>query len=373
MQNVVVIIPTYNEAQVIEETVTAVLGVGDGLENYKVSVLVYDSNSTDDTADKVRQLQLTQPQVHLVEEPAKLGLGHAYMQAMQYAIETLGADIVFEFDADGSHKPEYIPKMLAEMTAGADVVVGSRYIKGGAIPADWGLHRKLLSVLGNWVSRILLSPKHKDWTSGFRATKTKVLRQIPYTKLASTSYAYKLHLFWLLFKAKANIVEYPIVFVDREKGVSKLPANNMAESLKLVIWLRLIEMKYFIKMSIVGGFGMVLQIILFNLLRHFMLPQYATMIAVEAAIISNFLLNNKYSFKDKKLTRTTHGYRGLFRKAVHFNLISLVSMLIQFVVMALGTHLWGRGFWVENSFLVLGIGIASLNNYFVYSRFIWKK
>lgn len=373
MQNVVVIIPTYNETQVIAETVNAVFLACDGIEHYSVSVLVYDSNSTDGTADNVRQLQVTQPRLHLVEEAAKLGLGHAYMQAMQYATESLNADIVFEFDADGSHKPEYIPKMLAEMTAGADVVVGSRYIKGGAIPADWGLHRKLLSVLGNWVSRIFLSPKHKDWTSGFRATKTKILRQIPYTQLASKSYAYKLHLFWLLYKAKANIVEYPIVFVDREKGESKLPSNNMIESLKLVIWLRLIEMKYFIKMSIVGGIGMVLQIMLFNLLRHFMLPQYATMIAVEVAIISNFILNNKYAFKDKKLTRSSHGYRGLVRKAVHFNAISLVSMLIQFAVMTIGVDLLGRSFWAENSFLVLGIGIASLSNYFVYSRVIWKK
>ncbi len=372
MQKAVIIIPTYNEQDVIAQTILAVFKACESVAEYQVEILVFDSSSTDNTGSIVQGLQSQFPLIHLVTEPSKQGLGHAYMQAMKYAVETLRADVVFEFDADGSHKPEYLPKMLQELHNGADVVVGSRYVKGGSIPANWGLHRKFLSIVGNWISRIFLSPRHKDWTSGFRGTKTDALQQVAYTELASKGYAYKLHLFWLLHKNKAKIVEYPIAFIDREIGYSKLPKNNMIESLKLVIWLRLQAMHYFIKMSLVGGVGMVLQLVLFNIIRHFMPPQYANSIAVEIAIISNFLLNNAYSFKDKKLSRSEYGVRGLFKKAVNFNVISLVSLLIQFVVMTIGVDLLGRGFWVENGFLIIGVGIASINNYFTYSRFIWK-
>lgn len=142
--------------------------------------------------------------------------------------------------------------------------------------------------------------------------------------------------------------------------------------LKMKLKQRLHSMRYFIKMCMVGSVGMVLQFVIFNLLRHVMLPTYANTIAIECAIISNFLLNNAYSFKDKKISRQTHGYRQLFKKAIQFNLASLFSMLIQIIIMSLGVHLFGRGFWVENLCLFVGIGLASLTNYFAYSRLIWK-
>ncbi len=118
---------------------------------------------------------------------------------------------------------------------------------------------------------------------------------------------------------------------------------------------------------------MAIQLISFNILRHFLLPQYANAIGTELAIISNFLLNNIYSFKHHKISRSTHGYRGIFKKAIHFNLISLLSLLIQFIVVTLGTHFWGRGVLLENGFVLLGIILGSLVNYFTYSRLIWKK
>ena len=133
------------------------------------------------------------------------------------------------------------------------------------------------------------------------------------------------------------------------------------------------ELKSYIKVCLVGLVGMGIQLISFNILRHFLLPQYANAIGTELAIISNFLLNNVYSFKQHKISRRSHGYRGIFKKAVHFNLVSLLSLLIQFIVVSLGTHFFGRGILLENGFVLLGIILGSLVNYFTYSRLIWKK
>ena len=167
-----------------------------------------------------------------VTEEKKSGLGSAYFQAMQYAIDTLHADFVFEFDADGSHRPEYLPPMMEAFKQGADVVMGSRYVPGGAIPKNWALNRKLLSVLGNVAARININIMHLG-------NNLSVLKKINWSDIKSTGYAYKIHLMWLLYLLRVKIVEFPICFVDRKEGLSKLPKNNVLESLLLLFNLRL--------------------------------------------------------------------------------------------------------------------------------------
>jgi dolichol-phosphate mannosyltransferase len=247
-EKVIIIIPTYNEAAVIAATINQLEEVFTTIDPaiYSMHILVYDSNSPDGTGETVKQLAQQYSNIHLLVEKHKSGLGAAYMQAMQYAIDELHADIVFEFDADGSHQPHYIKDMLREFAQGADVVVGSRYVPGGKIPADWSVDRKILSYSGNIISRLFLTWKYKDFTSGFRGTRAHLLKQINLNKLLSKNYAYKIHLFWLLHKLHAKIVEYPIEFVDRKKGYSKFPKNNIFESLKVVILLRLAEFRKFI-------------------------------------------------------------------------------------------------------------------------------
>jgi len=133
------------------------------------------------------------------------------------------------------------------------------------------------------------------------------------------------------------------------------------------------EFKSYIKVCLVGLVGMIIQLIVFNILRHFMPPQYANAIATELAIISNFLLNNRYSFRQHRISRSHHGYSVLLKKGIHFNLISLFSLLIQVIVVSVGVHLLGRGIFIENGLVVLGVVLGSLINYFTYSRFIWRK
>jgi len=336
-----------------------------------MNILVFDSASTDKTQTIVKNLQQQYPNLYFNCEPKKTGLGSAYVQAMQYAMNELKAEFVFEFDADGSHQPKYIPEMLKLFEKGADVVIGSRYTKGGSIPKDWGFHRKLLSCGGNIVARLFLTWRYKDFTSGFRATRTEYLKKLDLNKLLSKGYAYKIHLFWALHKAGAKIAEYPIVFIDREKGYSKLPRNNVVDSLRVVLTLRFYELKRYMKVGLVGCVGAIIQFGIFNWLRLNINPSIANLFAVECAIISNFILNNYFSFKDKKF-HLSHGFMFWIKKFIHFNLVSLISLIIQVGIIFFGTHLLGRGFWIENFLVCIGILIASIVNYKCYSKFIWK-
>src|SRR3989339_232103 len=364
----VILIPTYNEQDSIAQTIHALENVFISIQKHEMSILIFDSASTDQTQNIIKQLQKKYLNIYFACEPKKSGLGSAYAQAIQYAIKELKADVVVEFDADGSHQPKYIPAMLDLLQNKADVVVGSRYVKGGSIPKDWGFHRKLLSCGGNIIARLFLTWKYKDFTSGFRATKTSYLKKINLDKLLSKGYAYKIHLFWLLHKLNAVIAEYPIEFIDREKGYSKLPRNNVMDSLRVVITLRFLELKRYIKVGMVGAVGAAVQFSIFNLLRLKFPPAAANLIGVECAIISGFILNNHFSFKDRKFQKH-HGLKFWLKKFFHFNSVSLLSLIIQTGIVWLGTHFLGRGFWIENSLVCVGIFLASIINYKFYSQF----
>ncbi|MCP4473709.1 MAG: glycosyltransferase family 2 protein [Gammaproteobacteria bacterium] len=373
LATVVVVIPTYNESMTIATTLAALQQERANLTNHQLKVLIFDSCSTDDTVTAVTALQQRYNNIVLVEEAQKSGLGSAYIQAMQYAMETLNADIICEFDADGSHQPKYLPDMLAHFEQGADVVVGSRYVKGGEIPKDWGWHRKLLSIGGNWMARLVLTPRYRDFTSGYRATRTALLRQVDLNNLLSKNYAYKLHLMWALHKLGAKIIEHPIIFIDREKGVSKFPRNNAIESLILIWCLRLREVKRYLKVCCVGASGALIQLLIFNLFHAWWsTPLTANTIAIECAIASNFILNNYFSFSKQRFHFTRKPWQ-IFKKFLLFNVTSLGSMLIQLLVLATGLHLIGHTTARANFLVIVGIFIGSLYNYYVYSKWIWKQ
>ena len=369
IEKAVIIIPTYNEALVIENTLFKLFEATQSITTHDVHVLIFDSCSKDETAPIVRRLQASYPKLHIITEPEKTGLGSAYLQAMRYALTELSADVVVEFDADLSHQPKYLAPML-EKLANHDVVVGSRYVRGGSIPKEWGWHRKLLSVLGNYVARLVLTPKYKDFTSGFRATRARVLQQVLPKSFLSNQYAYKLQLLWLLHKHKARIIEYPIAFVDREKGQSKLPANTIFDSLRVVLQLRLWELKRYIHMCLVGLSGLFLQIMIYNALRHYSLsPLLANQCAIVVAMLNNFTLNHRLTFK--------HGHHPMpMREKVRsfslFVFCSFIMMGWQSYWLHLGLKYVGAGFIKENITLLTGIILGSLVNYFIYSRVIWR-
>lgn len=366
-EKVVIIIPTYNEAAVIEETLAAIFETTQSIVHADIHVLVFDSASTDNTQGIITRLQATYTNLHLKTEVKKSGLGSAYLQAMHYALDELSADIVFEFDADLSHKPEYIAPILEKIKT-CDVVVGSRYTKGGSIPANWGWHRKFLSVLGNYVARIVLTTAYKDFTSGFRATRRHALQKALPAKFLSNQYAYKLHLLWLLHKNKASIREYPIEFVDREKGVSKLPANSVIDSLRVVFTLRFVELKRYLKMCLVGLSGMSVQFVIYNLCRQYLSPFNALQIAVSAAILNNYILNSRFTFKHRQPSSRYQKVKSLsLFLAYSVSVIYLQSFWLEF-----GVKYLGAGRLTENLIIVSGMIMGSLLNYFSYSRLVWR-
>lgn len=368
----VIIIPTYNEKENINSLIETLESVFVKVPaGFKMNILVVDDTSPDGTADIVKGLQKKYSNLHLFINKKKKGLGAAYIKGFKYAMEQLKADIVFEFDADGSHQPKYIPAMLEEINRGADVVVGSRYISGGLMPKDWGIDRKLVSFFGNLMCKlVLLTFQYHDMTSGFRATKTKFLRKIDLDSLLSKQFAYKIHLYYALHKLGAKIVEYPIEFIDRTKGKTKFPKNNIIDSLRVVFTLRWRESEKFIKVCFVGLIGALIQFSIFNSLRSRISPEYANTIAVEIAIISNFIINNLWTFKEEKIQ--FRQLKKLIFKFFQFNLVSLGSIFIQFLVMKVGVNLLGRSFLWENILVGIGILIGLVWNYTMYTRLIWK-
>ena len=368
IEKVVIIIPTYNESLVIEGTLSAVFEATKCITDMDIHVLVFDSCSTDNTQQFVANLQKSNSHLHLKTELKKSGLGSAYLQAMRYALTDLSADVVMEFDADLSHQPKYIAPMLEKMKT-HDVVVGSRYVKGGSIPKEWGWHRKLLSVLGNYVARFILTSKYKDFTSGFRATHRRVLENALPDKFLSNQYAYKIQLLWLLHNNKARINEEPIEFIDRQQGLSKLPANSILDSLSVLFQLRFQAMSRYFKMCLVGLSGVFIQCLIFNLFRQALTPIFAAQIGMVAAIINNFSLNSRFTFQGASLIPRHQKIKAFSL----FFAFSIAMIAIQSYWLHLGLKYFGVGYVKENITIISGMFMGSLLNYLIYSRFIWRK
>ena len=230
----VIIIPTHNEELIIAETIEKVFNESRSASSqYDIHILVFDSASTDNTCGVVRALQSTYRQLHLQTESRKTGLGSAYHQAMKYALHTLRAAVIVEFDADLSHQPKYLVPMLKYMKT-TDVVVGSRYIDGGGLSEDWEWHRRSLSKFGNKIIKLMLSMPYFDLTSGFRMIRRDALIKALPTEFISSQFAYKIELYWHLHKTGSKILEFPIQFINRSKGQSKLPKGSVIDFLSVL-------------------------------------------------------------------------------------------------------------------------------------------
>lgn len=366
-KKVVIIIPTYNESDVIANTLHELIKHTHCIIDKQIAILIFDSHSTDNTAAIIKDLQQSLPQIHLLEEPKKSGLGSAYHQAMHYAIQTMQADIIVEFDADLSHQPQYLPDMLEKIDH-YDVVLGSRYVNGGSIPSNWGWHRKLLSKWGNTIARLALTRKIHDFTSGFRATRADALKAALPQQFISNGYAYKIELLWKLYQLGALIFEYPIDFIDRQQGVSKLPSNSILDSLYVLARLRGYKYFRYFKMCLVGFSSMLIQYAIYNCLRKVLPPFQAIQIAVSCAVVNNFTLNTKFTFKYKD----KYNKSSLLRSLMLYVGYSVLMLYFQAYWLKLWVQIIGEGLLQENLIMFAGIVLCSILNYFIYSRFIWK-
>jgi len=321
---VVIIVPTYNESANIVALITALQAQFAKL-HHDMHILVVDDNSPDGTADLVRQVMQQQPNVHMITG-AKAGLGAAYIRGMQHALRELGADAVFEMDADFSHDPADVPRLLAALENSADFVIGSRHVKGGSIPADWGLWRKLNSIGGNWVARYVAGLYGiRDCTAGFRAISATILRQIDFSTLRVKGYAFQVALLHQAVTLGAVVQEVPVDFIDRKLGSSKLGLRDIVEFILNAWWIRMRALRTFMRFALVGASGTLVNLGAFSLLLNAGLNKFVSSpLAIEISIVWNFLLNNYWTFGERQTRDRTH-IRGL-----KFNLVSLVSLGVSF-------------------------------------------
>jgi dolichol-phosphate mannosyltransferase len=214
-----VVIPTYNEAGTIETLVDAVLA-----QDPRLEVLVVDDGSPDGTGELVAGRAAAEPRVHLLRRPGKAGIGSAYLAGFRFGLER-GHAAVFTMDGDGSHDPKVLPAMLAALEA-ADMVIGSRYVPGGAI-ANWKLHRRLLSSFANHYTRALLGIPQRDCTSGYRGYRAETLRRVDPFDTRASGYSFLEEMVWRVHTCGLSIVELPIVFVDRHLGMTKIELSEI--------------------------------------------------------------------------------------------------------------------------------------------------
>ena len=227
----IVVVPTYNEAGNVEQVVDSILAQGPGFE-----VLIVDDASPDGTGDLVAAKAADEPRLHLLRRSGKLGLGTAYVAGFREALR-LGADLIAQMDADLSHDPEELPRFVAAAEE-ADVVIGSRYVKGGSTPG-WPWHRRLISGGMGLACRLLLRIPVKDPTSGFKCWRRQVLEELPLDKVRSRGFAFQIEMNHMCWRAGYRMVELPVTFVDRQRGTSKMSLAISVEAAALLCRLSL--------------------------------------------------------------------------------------------------------------------------------------
>lgn len=372
----VVVIPTYDERGNIGRSIDALEEVFKKIpDQYDSNILVVDDSSPDGTADEVREKMREFKNVHLFVNKRKMGLGGAYLSGMKYAKEHFDPDIYFEFDADLSHDPTLVPQFLKKLEEGYDLVLGSRYIPGGAIPENWGLKRKFYSVVGNMIIMTVLADfRIRDWTTGYRALTKEVYEKV-FPHLGEErffGYTFQIGSLHKTVRMGYKVGEVPLKFVDRTLGRSKLGAEYIKNTLIYIFRERFLELSRFFKFLAVGGTGLIIQTMLYWILGfglQIVSPTVATIIGGQFAILSNYLLNNVWTFGDRKISRlTTH-----ISKLLQFYLTSNIAvLLLQGGTVKMGETLVGKESVLIHGFFALGILLTLIFNFTVYNKIIWK-
>ena len=232
MEKKYIILPTYNEKDNLTDLIEAILN----LQIFNLHIIIVDDNSPDGTGRIADQLSQTHPGVSVIHREGKMGLGSAYITGFKRAL-AVGADLIFEMDADFSHNLKEIPNFIKAIQEGYDVVVGSRRIPDGGI-LNWGIARNIMSKGAMWFSRLVLGLKTKDVTSGYRCYSQKVIKAINWGQIKSNGYSFQEETIFRCEKMSFKVKEIPIVFRDRVKGKSKLSKTEILNFFLTIIRLR---------------------------------------------------------------------------------------------------------------------------------------
>lgn len=361
-----VIIPTFNEAENIERIIRAVRTVQND-HGIHGEVVVVDDSSRDGTIEIVQKIAQTDPAVRLIVRKDDPGLSQSVVEGFSAA----QGDILLVIDADFSHPPSMIPDMYNAVSSGTDIVVGSRYLKGGGIE-DWPLKRRIISLGATGLARILV-PEVTDPVSGFFALSRSVLHDAPLRPRG-----YKILLEVLGRGNWTTVTELPFTFRDREAGESKLRMSTITEYAAQVLSIAISallsrsghvysEWMKMIKFGLVGLSGIVVNMGLLYLLTEYAGIYYliSAVVAIELSILNNFILNDFWTFSSRRLIHRYSWIKRLFA----FHIIAAGGLLINLGVLYLLTEYAGIYYLVAN---LAGILVAFLWNYFLNRHLTWK-
>ena len=387
-----VIIPTYNEKENIESAINVLLDVFKQVKDHEMHILVVDGNSPDRTADIVRSMMEKHSNLHLLAKKEKGGLGADYTDAMNYAFGVMGVDSVITFDADLSHDQQIIPEMVRYLAAGYDYVGGTRYRKGGGIPPEWGIHRKFMSYCGNMFVRLLYwgSPI-TDFTSGYKAITRETYNRIKDVVTIHNGYTFALSTNLEPVRLGLKITDIPYHFKDRTMGHSKLGGEYMKNALIFVLKTRIDDIinSRFGKVFVAGGIGAISQLLSYGALFEpliesprltFLKDQavvfgfdvfpklfIATLLSIEVGLTVAFVVNNAWSFNDKKLS----GF-PLLRGYAKNHAVVAGAIVIQLVIVQILAMMFGTAYLLKYLYQIIGILVGLIWNFYFYQRLIWK-
>ena len=360
-----VILPTYNEAENVTDMIPKIFAQAPAIPTHDLHVLVVDDNSPDGTQHVIRTLMERFQNLYLITGP-KRGLGEAYKRGIDDAMKRLSPDIVFEMDADGQHDPGLIPLFVYLADHGFSLVIGSRFAPGGSTP-DFSKGRRVMSLVGSWMIRFLGGlPRIHDCTSGFRCIKAEVLKKCDFRFLSTRGYSFQSSALWELLQNGARVIEVPMTFCRRRHGESKLTLRDQVEFLINVAKLRFRQSEEFIRFALVGLSGLLVNLGSYVLLTRKMGLNIAlaSPVAIELSILSNYFLNDVWTFKHRRVT--IPAYRKLFRFHVAAALAGSLNYLV-FLTLVYYMHVYDI---LTN---VIGISIGMLVNYSLNSIWTWHR
>ena len=405
------VIPTYNEASNIVPLLRRLTGLYPDADTV---FLIVDDESPDGTARLVREFAASDDRVRLLEGPQR-GLGQAYVLGMVHALDTLGADVVVQMDADFSHDPADAGRLLARLAdgggpaaepeaepdpagrrrslpprgaggtrprgmpaepalagrrregGGADVAIGSRYVAGGTLDPRWHAGRRLLSRWGNRFARSIAGVRGvRDCTAGFKAIRADALRAAKVEDVRVRGHAFQVVLLHRLLHAGARIVEVPIHFRERERGQAKLGAGGILEFFWSLWRLRLAKHRVLVKYGLTGSVGALINLGTFQLLLDLGLHKFlASPIANEVSIVSNFLMNNYWTFAERNMAGSKR-IRGL-----KYNAVALATLALNYATFVGLSILYPQALPVLLQ--ACGIAPAAVLNYFMNSRWTFRE
>jgi dolichol-phosphate mannosyltransferase len=360
-----IVIPTYNEVENIRNLIEKLVALDGDL-----GIVVVDDNSPDGTAETVEELAQKWGSIVLHRRQGKLGIGSAIREGMERALSFLECHYIVTMDADFSHNPEDLPALLEAAKEGdADLIQGSRYIKGGGV-VGWNFRRKLQSRVANLIGKLLFSLPN-EVTTYFRVY-TRESAKIVVDKVSANKYEFAVASALAIKDHGLKIKEVPIVFVNRTQGRSKLKASDTLVWLAIILrifvsrQLSKIDLMRFFKFCLVGGSGILVNMGLLWILTEYLGLFYvlSAAVSIETSILTNFTLNDLWTFRDRR-----HLGSNIAKRALKYNLTCGVGVALNLGILTLLTEVFGVYYLISNLF---GIAAATLWNYGGSTKWAWK-